>query len=189
MTVIAGLENFVPMVCQWQLQSEKDIYDSIDDWTSKTFLCIMKDGKEVRAYGIMDEGYSGEVSTNLFFEDEDYSEDDVLFWMEIPCPPKADLLKIWKKNDVKDFISSSRCQFNKELTENMTGVIWHDLRKNPQDLPSRKGFETYSERVITDKGYGIYNFRKCKWYVDNPCDCMVHTDVIAWTKIPKFEEV
>lgn len=66
---------------------------------------------------------------------------------------------------------------------------WHDLRKNPEDLPPRKGLETYSERLITDKGYSVYNFRKCRWYVDEPdCDCMVHRDVIAWCEIPKFEE-
>ena len=68
------------------------------------------------------------------------------------------------------------------------GVVWHDLRKNPQDLPPCKGFETYSERLITDKGYSVYNFRKCRWYVDEPdCDCMVHRDVIAWCEIPKFK--
>lgn len=68
-------------------------------------------------------------------------------------------------------------------------ITWHDLRKNPDDLPPRKGLETYSERLITDKGYSVYNFRKCRWYVDEPdCDCMVHRDVIAWCEIPKFEE-
>ena len=67
---------------------------------------------------------------------------------------------------------------------------WHVLRKNPDDLPPRKGLETYSDRVITDKGYSVYNFRKCRWYVDDPdCGCMVHTEVVAWSEIPKFEEV
>ena len=73
-------------------------------------------------------------------------------------------------------------------TEN--SIVWHNLRKNPQYLPSRKGFETYSECLITDKGYGVYNFRKYRWYVDDPdCDCMGHTEVVAWCEIPEFKEV
>jgi hypothetical protein len=73
--------------------------------------------------------------------------------------------------------------------EKEIGVVWHDLRKNPNDLPPRKGLETYSSRVITDKGYGMYNFRKCRWYVDDPdCGFMAHTEVVAWCDIPRFKE-
>lgn len=31
MIVEMGLTEFVPMICQWKLQSEDDIYDSITD--------------------------------------------------------------------------------------------------------------------------------------------------------------
>lgn len=113
MTIIAGLSNFVPMISQWMLQSKNDIYDSFDDWDYHTFICIMKDGKEARAHGIADEGYEGSCSKYISFEDDDYEIDDIVYWLEIPTPPKTDTLEIYKEDKVQDFIKSSRAEFLK----------------------------------------------------------------------------
>jgi len=113
MTIIAGLSNFVPMISQWKLQSKDDIYDSFDDWDYHTFICIMKDGKEARAHGIADEGYEGSCSKYVSFEDDDYEIDDIVYWLEIPTPPKTDTLKAYKEDKVQDFIKSSRAEFLK----------------------------------------------------------------------------
>ena len=116
MVIQAGLENFVPMVSQWQLQSEKDIYDSFDDWDYHRFICIMKDNKEVFASGITDEGYEGNVSKSIWFNDESYSCDDILFWMEIPDSPNVEKYEVYGKEKIKNFIEYSHNEFIKELT-------------------------------------------------------------------------
>ena len=68
------------------------------------------------------------------------------------------------------------------------GVIWHDLTKNPNDLPI-KDIGAFSEFVITNVGIGYYIDAQNKWftyyketgtYIDN-------NEVIAWCEIPKFE--
>ena len=68
--------------------------------------------------------------------------------------------------------------------------VWHDLRKNPEDLPSRSDEnEDKSNRVITDKGIGFYHYRKGKWYTsENEEAYLFARNVIAWCEIPKFEE-
>lgn len=63
---------------------------------------------------------------------------------------------------------------------------WHDLRKNPDDLPKLDDRDM-SDYVITDMGVGYYNGRVKSWFILNECsltDC-----VIAWCEKPKFEEV
>ena len=74
---------------EWHKQDSDDIYDLISqDWDIRYFICIMKDDSRVTAIGICDEGCTGEVSVNLFFEhdDEKYSFDDIVWWKEIILP-------------------------------------------------------------------------------------------------------
>lgn len=64
---------------------------------------------------------------------------------------------------------------------------WHDLRKNPEDLPKETG------HYLTDDGEYIYDADLKEW---RTLTCMVcwdfhwldDGDVIAWTELPKFEE-
>lgn len=67
---------------------------------------------------------------------------------------------------------------------------WHDLRKDPNDLPKRNNELTdKSDVIITDKGIAHYNFRKQKWYVHNfECDMSFSECVIAWCEIPTFDK-
>lgn len=73
---------------------------------------------------------------------------------------------------------------------------WHDLRKNPNDLPDDN--DTRSEYVVTDGsqyftskyfGKGEY-FNGCWEYPDGVFECNAYdVDVIAWREIEPFEEV
>lgn len=65
---------------------------------------------------------------------------------------------------------------------------WHDLRKDPNDLPKRNNELTdRSDVIITDKGIGYYNFRKQKWYLYHfECDMSFSEGVIVWCEIPIF---
>ena len=70
-------------------------------------------------------------------------------------------------------------------------VQWHDLRKNPEDLPpmikdERKISDTVWLHIHnwgTEEAY--YDYRKCSWIVR--CR-IVDLDVIAWCEIPVFGE-
>lgn len=62
------------------------------------------------------------------------------------------------------------------------GIVWHDLRKNPDDLPER-GRQVI---VIRNRIYLLAYLREdYVWTTDghNAFEC-----VIAWCEIPKFEE-
>lgn len=67
-------------------------------------------------------------------------------------------------------------------------VIWHDLRKNPKDLPP-KDVGSFSTFVITNKGIGYYVDCQNKWFVywnvTGSYECS--TEVVAWCELPKFE--
>ena len=81
-----------------------------------------------------------------------------------------------------------RNAFSKGVKEN--GTVWHDLRKNPNDLPKRYKHANIRHLVITNKGIGHYNFIKKTWYIYNAeCNCSFFDTVIAWCEIPKFEEI
>lgn len=64
---------------------------------------------------------------------------------------------------------------------------WHDLRKNPADLPDLKN--KYSSKVvITDKGHvAYYDYCDGLWY-DFDFDYELESEVIAWCYFPSFEE-
>lgn len=60
------------------------------------------------------------------------------------------------------------------------GVVWHDLRKDPKDLPKDKKFK------ITDKGnIGFYDSYWEKWYYWNSNEMVFPP--IAWCEIPSFK--
>ncbi len=119
MTVIMGLENFVPVLSQWQFQSENNIYDSFNDWDVHNFLCLMKDGKEVSAYGFCDENYlDGFTTKDISFNGmNNYKLEDIVLWMEIPVTPKLSTLEIYGKDKVLEFSKNVRKEFIKELGE------------------------------------------------------------------------
>lgn len=74
------------------------------------------------------------------------------------------------------------------IYEKKEKVIWHDLRKNPKDLPP-KDVGTFSTFVITNKGIGYYVDCQNKWFVywnvTGSYECS--TEVVAWCELPKFE--
>lgn len=117
MTVNMGLECFVPIISQWQLQSENDIYDTINDWGFHEYLCIMNDGKEIKANGIADEGYDGSCSTYINFNDGDYSVDDIMYWCEVPQSPGSNIMDVYGKTKAKEAINDYREQFLKEFSK------------------------------------------------------------------------
>ena len=60
------------------------------------------------------------------------------------------------------------------------GIQWHDLRKNPNDLPE----DTYD--VLDQAGYKVhYNFFQNVWVNEKD---KIDTQVIAWCEIPKYTE-
>ena len=65
------------------------------------------------------------------------------------------------------------------------GIVWHDLRKDPNDLPPTEYNTTISDYVITDRGVGYYNGRIKSWWVKD--DYALTDKVIAWCEVPKFE--
>ena len=63
---------------------------------------------------------------------------------------------------------------------------WHDLRKDPNDLPKRDmRFSTHiSIPVLTQtSGFAFYQFDDKKWYFQGK-----EIDVIAWCEIPTFDK-
>jgi len=63
---------------------------------------------------------------------------------------------------------------------------WHDLRKDPNDLPKNdERFDTeVSVPVWSSKGnIVVYYFETKEWYCNGQKE-----EVIAWCEIPKFEE-
>lgn len=60
------------------------------------------------------------------------------------------------------------------------GVVWHDLHKDPHDLPFHSHF------CLNERGDHVHwNKDYQKWQNKQG----MFTDVIAWCEVPKFEEV
>ena len=70
------------------------------------------------------------------------------------------------------------------------GVVWHDLREDPNDLPPRLGlgseevYVQYDIKGVTD--FACYRFDKNIW--ERSEDDEQAVGVIAWCKIPQFKE-
>lgn len=86
-----GVEFGYNKANEWHKQEIDDIYDSINSWDIKHFVCLMKDKRLVTAIGNCDEDCNGGVSANLFFEHDDdkYYMDDIAWWKEIILPKEA----------------------------------------------------------------------------------------------------
>lgn len=74
------------------------------------------------------------------------------------------------------------------------GVVWHDLRKNPNDLPQKVG----DYIVALDYQKGTFSTYLLQYNVDEDEDDIkfgwfdseytnYNDDVIAWCELPKFE--
>jgi hypothetical protein len=91
--------------------------------------------------------------------------------------------------DLLQNISARMFNMHEENRRLKKQITWHDLRKNPNDLPPlEKGTEFVSINVLTDRGeiacyqhcHGKNYWRDCNWNeIDTPR---------AWREIPRFEE-
>lgn len=66
-------------------QSAKDIWDEVNDWSSVTFICVMKDNSIQKFSGFLDENYDGEIFPHCdCITSDDYSTDDIKYWGYVP---------------------------------------------------------------------------------------------------------
>lgn len=73
----------------WHRQSEKDIYDSFNDWEYHTFLCLMDDGSVQKFTGICAECVDGTVNKHIDAIDDEYDDvDKIVYWIETPITLK-----------------------------------------------------------------------------------------------------
>lgn len=68
---------------QWNKQSEKDIWDSVNDWSLHTFECIMNDDTTQQFIGYYDECTDGSISMCIDCVDDSYNTDDIVMWRKI----------------------------------------------------------------------------------------------------------
>lgn len=73
------------------------------------------------------------------------------------------------------------------VDEQINKYKWHDLRKNPYDLPKYKGVSKPYE-VIYDKNSGASCLHGFEWWKDNEYWWTTSWDVIAWREIEPFDE-
>lgn len=88
-------------------------------------------------------------------------------------------------------------EIKKKAKEN--GIVWHDLRKNPKDLPPTSG-EMHAERypilACTKNGYVTVAIRRkhgraYEWFCSDYDGNTLYLDkeIIAWREIPKYQEL
>ena len=93
--VATGFQNALQMVQEfintlevketdaWHSQEKEDIYDAVKDWSSQTFVCIMKDGSIQKFIGNLDEDYEGHINAHIYGTNDDYDNvDDIVKWIE-----------------------------------------------------------------------------------------------------------
>ena len=97
---------------------------------------------------------------------------------------KGGLAEKLKQEDVKDFLISLWVDC---ATEN--GVQWHDLRKDPNDLPYTEINDT-ERKVIVMRENDIIDFDKYfkSWGWQKEVLRRTMDKVIAWCEIPQFKE-
>lgn len=84
-----------------------------------------------------------------------------------------------RKNCIEDYIAGA--------TEN--GIHWHDLRKDPNDLPEKMGLgsiEVYIEYKDGVNDFAYYRFDKKRW--ERSENEQLAVNVIAWCETPQFKE-
>lgn len=80
--------------------------------------------------------------------------------------------------------------FLKDMLEECNRYRWHDLRKDPKDLPDKDGMYLVciiyhsEEKAVGVSFYGIMYGYKSEWNMLMPND----GKVIAWKEIEPFEE-
>lgn len=79
----------------------------------------------------------------------------------------------------------------KRLNEKIEKYRWHDLRKNPDDLPPEELFFK-SLLCVNDQGYyltdcDLHYSEDAGWF-ESESDGVYITNVIAWREIEPFEE-
>ena len=69
------------------------------------------------------------------------------------------------------------------------GIQWHDLRKDPNDLPPKEN-DVYSKEVRVCLGAGRYMHSVFSYALkeDGCKHCWVGCDPIAWCEEPQFKE-
>ena len=90
---------------------------------------------------------------------------------------KAYIIKVYL-----DFLKCAENAYNKGLEEGKPK--WHDLRKDPNDLPKHSG-------LYCTQGGEVREFDKeeLSWFTVHFVPCMNCTeDTYAWCEIPKFKE-
>lgn len=73
---------------------------------------------------------------------------------------------------------------------------WHDLRENPNDLPTTEDFHNFSKYVLCALKFNDFVFYQVMsihypsktWIVADSAKNYSHRNVIAWCELPKFEE-
>lgn len=66
-------------------QSTKDIWDLVNDWSSVTFICVMKDNSIQKFIGFLDETSEGQINAHCdCITSDDYSTDDIKYWGYVP---------------------------------------------------------------------------------------------------------
>ena len=85
-----------------------------------------------------------------------------------------------------------------ELLDLRKSTKWHDLRKNPNDLPPLSEDYIFSEYVLAcfDKNpnescsipyyYVVYYNYNNKFWLDN--GCIIDNEAIAWMELPQFKK-
>ena len=65
------------------------------------------------------------------------------------------------------------------------GIQWHDLRKDPNDLPK----DNNVKRCYVGNGeYQNLRYSKCRWYYSDKGGLSFIRDIIAWCEKPTFDK-
>lgn len=113
---------------------------------------------------------------------------------------KENELLIIENEEMKKGLGCDTCQIHleyanlnskiRELESKENRVIWHDLKKNPNDLPQKIGDYIVAIKFKYLKGCDTTILRydededKLSWIDSEYTNC--NDDVIAWCEIPKF---
>lgn len=108
-----------------------------------------------------------------------------------------------KKLHKKGLIESEKGRYGTtecKIKDNTDFIIWHNLQKNPADLPLESEFlkddpdnHRYEWFIVATVGKthrALYSFSKKKWFIDYE-EMMIGTsyfEPIAWCEFPEFKE-